>query len=185
MSVTTNILQRTFHIRRHEASGTCFTLDVDGRQYLATARHVVAGIQGDGVIEIAHGNGKWLPLGVKLVGHGDGDADVSVLAPRVLFGAPHPLSITTAHLMLAEDLYFLGFPFGMSFDVGELNAGFPMPLVKKGYRIGASLRRRHHLARRSQQPGILRWPGRPPRHVDGADGGRPGLRLPVRQEQRA
>lgn len=74
MSVTTNILQRTFHIRCREASGTCFTLDVDGRRYLATARHVVAGIQGDGVIEIAHGNGKWLPLGVKLVGHGDGGA---------------------------------------------------------------------------------------------------------------
>lgn len=65
-------------------------------------------------------------------GHGDGGADVSVLAPQVLFGAPHPLSITTAHLMLAEDIYFLGFPFGMSFDVGDLNAGFPMPLVKKG-----------------------------------------------------
>ncbi len=132
MSVTTNILQRTFHIRCRCAFGTCFTLDVDDKRYLATAKHVVNDIQEDDLIEVAHGDGEWLPVGVKLVGHGEGEADVSVLAPQVLFGAAYPLSITTAHLMLAEDIYFLGFPFGMSFDVGDLNAGFPMPLVKKG-----------------------------------------------------
>jgi len=131
VSVTTNILQRTFHIRSDSGTGTCFTLDLDGRRYLVSARHVVGGIADNGVVEINH-DGRWLPLDVQLVGHAEGNADISVLAPQVLFGAAHPIVASTAHLTLAEDVYFLGFPFGMSFDMGDLNAHFPLPLVKKG-----------------------------------------------------
>ena len=34
-------------------------------------------------------------------------------------------------LYLSQDAYFLGFPYGIHADVGELNANFPIPLVKK------------------------------------------------------
>ena len=131
MGVTTNILQRTFRIRCDDSKcGTCFTIDVDNRRYLVTARHIAGSIIDRGEVEIMY-NGNWLPLAVQLVGHGKSDMDVSVLAPQELFGATHPLSLTIANLKFAEDVYFLGFPFGISFDIGNLNANFPMPLVKK------------------------------------------------------
>ena len=131
MSVTNNILQRTFHIGYKGQSGTCFTIDVQDRRYLITARHIVGSIQDDAVVNISY-NRRWLPLHVRLVGHGVGDIDVTVLAPQELFGAPHPLRLTTADLILAEDIYFLGFPYGLSMEVEtKLNAGFPLPLVKK------------------------------------------------------
>lgn len=131
MSVTTNILQRTFHIKYKGKTGTCFTIDHQGRRYLITARHVAETIRGNAVVEISQ-NRKWKTLPVRLVGHGAGDIDVTVLAPQVLFGASHPLRLTTKGLTLAEDVYFLGFPFGLRMEVKtELNAGFPLPLVKK------------------------------------------------------
>ena len=111
--------------------GTCFTVDVDNKRYLVTAKHIAHSICGQGEVAIFH-NARWKSVPVHLVGHGNGKVDVSVLAPQVLFGATHPLLTTTRGLQLAEDVYFLGYPFGMGFDMGEQNARFPVPLVKKG-----------------------------------------------------
>ena len=130
MRVTSNILQRTFHIRSGGNCGSCFTVDIDGKRYLVTARHIANTVRYPGEVEIFH-SGDWKPLFVNLVGHGAGDVDVSVLAPGSLFGAAHQLSTTTANMTLGEDVYFLGFPFGYYIDGRRLNAGFPIPLVKK------------------------------------------------------
>ena len=131
MSVTSNILQRTFRIRYKGNTGSCFTVDVEGGRYLITAKHVVESIPDDADVDLSY-NGGWLPLRVRLVGHGAGDIDVTALAPQGLFGASHALKLTTAGLVLAEDIYFLGFPYGLGMEVKtDLNAGFPLPLVKK------------------------------------------------------
>ena len=131
MSVTTNILQRTFRIHHNGETGTCFTIDVQGKRYLITAKHVVDTIGDSATVDISH-NRSWSPLRVRLVGHSSQDIDVTVLAPQELFGATHPLSTTTKGLVLAEDIYFLGFPYGLGMEVKtELNSGFPLPFVKK------------------------------------------------------
>ena len=165
MTVATNILQRTFHIRHGDTTGTCFTVDVENRRYLVTARHLVQKIHAQGIVEIRH-NGAWSPVSVKLVGHGEGSVDVSVLAPQSLFGAAHPLLVTTANLTLAEEVYFLGFPYGLSFDVGDLNAGFPMPLVKRAAVSAMFLKDDLMLLDGHNNPGfsggpvVRRWNGR-------------------------
>lgn len=129
MSINNRILQRTFRIRCGRMTGTCFTVDVARRRYLVTAKHIAGAVNHEAVVEIAH-EGTWKHLQVGLVGHGDGEIDVSVLAPQQLFGGSAPLTIP-GPMTLAEDVYFLGFPFDMSLDVGKLNADFPLPLVKK------------------------------------------------------
>lgn len=131
MSVTTNILQRTFHIQNDEITGTCFSVDVEGKRYLITAGHVVESIDESGVLEVSYKR-NWVPLQVEVVGHGKEDIDVAVLAPEDVFGATHSLNLTMGHLRLGEDVYFLGFPYGLSMQVEtKLNSGFPLPLVKK------------------------------------------------------
>ena len=165
MSVTTNILQRTFRMRNGDNAGTCFTVDVHNRRYLVTARHLVENIRPRGTVDIQH-SGKWVPVAVELVAHGEGPVDLSVLAPQSLFGATHPLVVTTAHLQLAEEVYFLGFPYGLWFDVGELNAGYPMPLVKRAavsamyVESGWMLLDGHNNPGFSGGPVVRRWNGR-------------------------
>ena len=131
MLMTTNILQRTFRIQYGGSTGTCFTVDVEGRQYLITARHVVSSVAGPDSVQIQHEN-TWKSLAVELVGHGQGEIDVTVLAPSVQLSPTHPLATGTAGIVLSQDVYFLGFPYGLANDGGNLNRDFPLPLVKKG-----------------------------------------------------
>ena len=134
MAVTSNVFQRTFNIRlgETEGTGTCFTIDVDERRYLVTAKHVIGGTEPE-VVELKH-DGKWKPVPVKLVGHASKEADISVLAPAYTFGGRGQLEIGEIHV--GEDLYFLGYPFGLSTDGSKINYGLPLPLVKKAILSG-------------------------------------------------
>ena len=101
---------------------------MDDQRYLVTARHLARGVAARGEIEVWHG-GLWKRVAVELVGHGPGDIDVTVLAPRQSFGGGYPI---TPHdgFNLGEVVHFLGFPFGLGSEVGELNQEFPIPWVK-------------------------------------------------------
>ena len=131
MSVTSNVLQRTFQFAFGESLfGTCFTIDYDNRQYIVTARHIVEPITDAATIRIKHEK-FWKECPVNLVGHGEGEVDISVLAARIQVSPQHPLPPTSAGLVLGQDVYFLGFPYGLASEVGEVNRNFPLPLVKK------------------------------------------------------
>lgn len=130
MLVTSNALQRTFAIRFGETHGTAFTIDLANRQYVVTARHVVEGIMPGTELHFLNA-GKWLPLPMNVVGHGAGQIDVSVLAAPLKVSPTLPLNPTAEGLSVSDNVYFLGFPYGMHTDVKELNANFPVPFVKR------------------------------------------------------
>jgi S1-C subfamily serine protease len=128
--ITTNVIQRTFQLRFEDSIGTCFTVDHDRKQYIVTAKHCIEGLADGDIIEIFRG-GEWKRLPVSLVGHGPDDVDVSVVSPPQQISPVHPLPATTAHMVYGQDVFFLGFPFGLASDSKDLNGGFPFPLVKK------------------------------------------------------
>ena len=64
MMVTTNVIQRTFHIKWQGGTGTGFVIDYGSREYLVTARHVVEGIESGKVIEVFQGD-EWKTLVVR------------------------------------------------------------------------------------------------------------------------
>ena len=128
--LTANILQRAFKIKSIN-EGTCFTIDVDHRQYIVTARHLVEGIVGQSTVKIMQEK-KWKNLQVTLVGHGKGTVDISVLAAEVQISPTHPLATTATGISLGQDIYFLGFPYELTNEAGKMNMNFPLPLVKKG-----------------------------------------------------
>jgi len=137
MTVTANILDRTFRILFRERVGTCFTVDVEDRHYLITAKHIAKAIRNDELVDVGiFHDGKWKAVQVKLVGHGDGNVDVTVLAPQVIFSPRYELKLTMHGLSLGEDVYFLGFPHGMMIpDIPDQTTkffqSFPHPLLKK------------------------------------------------------
>lgn len=127
--ITSNVYQRVFYLRHKESMGTCFTVEVDSKQYLVTAKHIVKDFS-ETYLELFRDN-MWKQISVLLVGHCEGEVDISVFAPCVQISSSHPLMANANGMCFGQDMYFLGYPFGLQFDVGELNGGCPLPFVKK------------------------------------------------------
>jgi hypothetical protein len=128
--ITANVYHRTSRIKYGDSHGTCFTIDVEGRQYLITAKHLVEGISPSDTVEVFYNN-RWRPMAVTLVGEAPSEADITVLAPSVRLSPDIPLPSTNAGIVYAQDVYFLGYPYNLFADIGEVNRNFPMPFVKK------------------------------------------------------
>ena len=129
--ITTNAIQRTFHIKRGDASGTAFAIDRASRQYLVTAHHVVDGITSGDTIAVFH-ESRWKNVTVDVVGIGAADVDVAVLSCPIQLAPTHPLEASAAGLTYGQTVYFLGFPFGWDGGAENMNRDFPMPFVKAG-----------------------------------------------------
>lgn len=133
--VTSEIIQQVFSIRSEFGSGTAFTVRVDNRQYLVTARHVLDGdaaapIPQESSLEV-HRAGKWWALPFKLVCITKDPSDIAVVAlPQALVNFPE-VELGTRGLIYGQEVYFLGFPYGWQGDVGAFNNDFPLPYVKR------------------------------------------------------
>ena len=129
--VTKNVIQRVFKIRRGESQGTAFTIDRAGRQYLVTARHVIESVS-VGSLSIWHEE-QWKALAVNVVGVGEGEVDVAVLAPLFQISPMHLLETAdSSHTYYGQQVHILGFPHGHDSGGEEINRGLPIPFVKSG-----------------------------------------------------
>lgn len=127
--ITLNVIQRVFHLKYGQGTGTCFTVDYEGKQYLVTARHVISGLKDNDSIEI-YFNGNWATTQVKVTGHHK-TADVSVFTIDTLLAA-RKMEPTTTGIIYGQDTFFLGFPYRLQDEKnGQINRNFPLPLVKK------------------------------------------------------
>lgn len=129
--MTANVIHRVFRIQWQGVEGTAFTIDVQDRQYLVTARHVVHDLRDASEIGV-FSNGFWILLPVRLVGHCCGDIDISVLATsRILTSADLTMEPTSKGVIYGQDVYFLGFPYGLLGRCVFGLDGFPLPFVKR------------------------------------------------------
>lgn len=128
--ITTNVYFRVFHLKAGGKSGTCFSLDVNGKQYIVCAKHQVEYWDFSNCMEIFHEE-LWKEVKFDLVGHFEDPIDISVLAPSFQISPPYILEGSHKGLINGQDVYFLGFPYGLSGEMGKINRGFPLPLIKK------------------------------------------------------
>ena len=126
--VTSNVLERVLLIQGPTLSGTAFTIDVDGRQYLVTAKHMVAGLKDKDTIRIRRA-GTWFPLEVTIFRCED-PVDIAVLVPPSQLTVNFPLEPTSKGLSVGEDAFFVGFPYAQETSV-KLNGTYPLGFAKK------------------------------------------------------
>jgi hypothetical protein len=129
--VTTNVLYRVFLIKYGDLSGSSFTIDVDNRQYLISAKHLLIGLKATDNIEIYH-ESQWKKLEVKRIDLKNPKIDILVMAPALQLSPPLELQASIDNLFLSQTVFFLGFPFGMNVEAKSFRKYFPMPFVKKG-----------------------------------------------------
>lgn len=130
--ITSNVFRRVLLIETAPNSfGTSFTIDVDGRQYLITAKHVVAKVPDDGAIRI-YRDDKWVSTHVKILRAQD-PIDIAVLIPPEQITVSFPLEPTLDGMRYGQDVFFAGFPYGENlFSSARMGDLYPIPFVKKG-----------------------------------------------------
>ena len=129
--ITANVIYRVFRLKVGPETGTGFTVEEEGGEYLVTARHLAHSLQATSEIEVFK-DGGWSPLEVTTVGHAPGEVDISVLAPseRLTPTRPLPLPASSAGLTYGQEAFFLGFPYGIG-DKFLRETGHPVPFVKR------------------------------------------------------
>lgn len=130
--VPRNILQRVFQLRVGAQIATGFTIEVDERQYLITAKHVVADASRAGSIDIFHDRDWIINIPYRAVLVEPDVVDIAVLALNQRISPLLPITVGIKGAFLSQKVFFVGFPFGLSINGRAVNGGFPLPLVKHG-----------------------------------------------------
>lgn len=124
--------KRVLEIEVGDHAGAGFTIEVDGRQYLVTAKHLVASLAAEDAIKLRTDEG-WKKTNVRIY-RCEGSIDIAVLIPEYQLTASSPsVELTTAGIRFGQDAYFLGFPYDEFYSPGgKFNDGHPLPFVKRG-----------------------------------------------------
>ena len=135
--ITTNVIQRTFRLKVGNRAGTCFTIDVEGRQYVVTARHVVSDLQAGAAahVEILHDR-RWKRVRVHVAWLSDEETDAAILSPEVQLSPSYELKPTTTHLTFGQQVYFCGFSKLVPQVPEKINNGYPIALARQGIVAG-------------------------------------------------
>ena len=131
--------ESTYQIEYQGNLATSFSIEIDNRQYLITARHVIEGFQPGESLNIRI-NQEWYTVEATPIFLSNVKTDIAALALREAYFQPAQIN-PNAGLYLAQEAYFLGFPYGLASDFTLKQkvdgAGFPVripttyPFIKR------------------------------------------------------
>ena len=128
---TSNVLYRVLRLRTGTAVGSAFTIEVDGGQYLITARHNLKDFGGVGEIDLWLG-GRWSRMRARAIVPARQEVDIAALDVGKTVTVTYALEPTSAGLTLGQQVYFLGYPAGTPGSL-PAPAGFgEIPFLKSG-----------------------------------------------------
>ena len=129
---TSNVLYRVLRLRHAGATGSSFTVEVDGKQYLITARHLLKDFKGE--IELWVGK-TWSKRKASAIYPSKASVDIAALDLGRPITVTFPLEPSSGGLTLGQQAFFLGYPHGLgsSVSVSDLPPGFgEIPFLKSG-----------------------------------------------------
>jgi len=128
--ITSDVLGRVFCLKIGDSTATGFAIDVENKQYIVTARHFAINLADNAPLQVLFEN-KWHNLGGKLVGHANGEIDISVLTLGGIASNPDLQLTPDQAIIYGQDVYFLGFPYNSWGDSETAFSGRPIPFVRK------------------------------------------------------
>ena len=138
--VSKEVLTRVFKIYSCSGVGTGFILEHKGKNFLITAKHLFAKEEypKSTIISIESQNRK-MEIENEIYYHSDNDIDVAVIKTNAFDGRNFSkVNYTISEMILSQDVFLVGFPYGLDNKLYELNNGYPIPIVKKGILSGFS-----------------------------------------------
>jgi S1-C subfamily serine protease len=130
---TSNVLYRVLRLRApgSTSTGSAFTIEVDGKQYLITARHLLKDFGSEGEIELWL-QGSWSRMRARAIYPSKEAVDIMALDLGRTVTVTFPLEASSGGMTLGQQAFFLGYPFGQSLS-GPPPPGFgEIPFLKSG-----------------------------------------------------
>ena len=131
-AVPTEIMQRTIFIKVGNEAGTAFAVDYQGRMYLVTARHVVAGLPATNATIQVWQDEQWKDYKtVRTIFPTNSDVDIAVFETAETVTTPYAIKPNdgTGGATMGQQLWFLGYPFGIA---SHFQDGKRAPFMKRG-----------------------------------------------------
>ena len=125
------LLRQTFKVRTAAGTGTAFTIEVDDRQYIVTAQHVL-GSTSPVMLEIQVSSTVWRPVPVTIIDMAGPPVDVAVLATDSMLGSRSSVPVGIGTVVYGQEVRFLGYPHDFEFVAVPEFRHAPLPLVKAG-----------------------------------------------------
>jgi hypothetical protein len=126
---TSNVLYRVLQLRLGATTGSAFTIEVDGKQYLITARHLLKDFGNEGEIELWLEE-KWSKMRARAIYPSKGEVDIAALDLGRPVTITFPLAASSGGLTLGQQVYFLGYPYGLG--PSRTVPALPIPFLKSG-----------------------------------------------------
>lgn len=130
---TSNVLYRVLRIRTPTQTGSAFTIEVDGKQWLITARHLLKGFGNEGEVDLWI-EGRWSRFNARAVYPTKELVDIAALDLGRPVTITFPLTASSGGLTLGQQIYFLGYPHGLGTSASAPTPpGFgEIPFLKSG-----------------------------------------------------
>jgi hypothetical protein len=130
-AVPREVLNRTILIKVGNTYGTAFAVDYQGKKFIVTARHVVAGLPDSKATIQMWQSEQWKDYHtVRTLFPSSSDVDIAVFETEEK--VPQPYSVSTAPgggLTLGQQVWFLGYPYLIS---SHFSGGKRAPFIKRG-----------------------------------------------------
>lgn len=129
------VLCRTLRISYNTSSGSAFTIEVNGIQYIITAKHLFKSDRYPATAQITIlEQKKYMPYNVEIKYPSKSSIDIAVikLIPYQLLTPTFENEFSSNGIIIGQDLYFLGFPYDYDDLLCDLpGETHPMPFIKK------------------------------------------------------
>ena len=125
------ILRQTFKVRTEAGLGTAFTIEMDERQYIVTAQHLLGSASPE-TLEIQTSPAVWRRLPVTVISMAGPPVDVAVLATTAVLGSRSSVPVGTGTVGYGQVVRFLGYPLGLEFTHVPDVSQAPLPFIKAG-----------------------------------------------------
>lgn len=123
-------LSLVFNIKYDNRVGSSFIIDVDNKQYIITARHIIPYAKKGAKISIYTG-GEWNEFVIEPIYPRDKNIDIVALVTDKPIAPKMSIDVGEKGIYVGQDVYFLGFPFGLASQVDDPKKML-VPFIKKG-----------------------------------------------------
>lgn len=132
--VNSTVLQRVFELKVEGEVGTAFIVETAKGKFLVTARHLFEkiGFPNTGQLFVSK-DGKWEKIDNQIHYHKDSSIDIAVVKTSYFDKMSFDkVKYSSSEMLFSQELFILGYPYGLKTEFYNINRGYPFPFIKKG-----------------------------------------------------